>query len=51
MDSQKALTEMGSYARESNFLLQQLSVALQRGGMQSHFKTRSLLASSLQSVV
>ena len=37
--------------RESNFLFQQLSVALQRGNMRSHFKTRSPSASSLQSVV
>ena len=36
--------------RESNFLFQQLSVALQRG-MRSHFKTRSPPASSLQTVV
>jgi len=37
-------------ARESNFLFQQLSMALQRG-IRSHFKTRSQPASSLQSVV
>ena len=37
-------------ARESNFLFQQLSMALQRGNA-VHFKTRSPSASSLQSVV
>ena len=38
-------------ARESTCLFQQLSVALYRGGMRSHFKTRSQPDSSLQSVV